>query len=340
MRRPDKQLRSVARTERRTRRVANAVLVLCLALPTLSSARRQIIERVVAVVDDEIILLSQVNQRIAPLVQRLEQIPDEGLRRQRLAELQKQALDQLIGEELIVLQARKLKLEISDNDLERAVAEVMQKNNLSREQLAAALQREGKTLAEYKTQMLRPQLLRLKVLNVTVRNRVSVSEDEIKALYQKNLRDLGVEEKVRARHIFFAVEDWSSKKHVEAAKQRAEHVLKQIASGSDFAKLAQERSDDAVTKSDGGDLGFFSRGSLPAALEREVFQMKKGETRGPLRGERGLHVIQLTDRQASSARPFAEVQSTLRNQIYSQKMEKATEAWLSELRKRSHVEIK
>ena len=68
--------------------------------------------------------------------------------------------------------------------------------------------------------------------------------------------------------------------------------------------------------------------------------MKKGDVRGPLRTPRGFHLIQLTDRKDSSAKPYKEVRRALRKQIYSEKLEKSTQAWLREVRKRSHVEVR
>jgi parvulin-like peptidyl-prolyl isomerase len=247
----------------------------------------------------------------------------------------------MIDEALIKQQARKLKLKVSDKDLELAIKDVMRKNNLTREQLEQALRQEGKSIAAYKEKILRPQLLRMRVVNVQVRSRVAVSEDEIKALYQKNLRALGVETKVRARHIFVAIPlDATGKQVIERRRYAAALLAKAKKKGADFAALARKYSQDSVTRADGGDLGYFGRGTLPARIEAVVFSMKKGEVRGPLRAERGYHVIKVVDRKESSARPLSEVKEDLRNQLYMQKVEKATKAWLQELRKKSYVDIK
>lgn len=313
------------------------------ALLAAGSARaesKRVIDRVVAVVEEGIILRSDLAGRIAPLLQQLEQIPDSAMRKQKLAELQRQALDHMIGEKLIAHEARKLKVEVTDKEIERAVADVMHRNNLTRQQLEDALRREGKTLEAYKSQILRPQLLRLKVLNSTVRARVSVSEEELRAAYQKNMRELGVETKVRARHIFVVLPDRPSAAQEAERKRFAESLLAQIKRGKAFDELARQHSDDSVTRADGGDLGFFGRGTLPANVENVVFQMKKGEVSGPLRTSRGFHLIQVTERKESEARPYEEVRKELKQQLQQEKQQRATEAWLRELRKKAHVEIK
>lgn len=319
-------------------------LAAALLLSTLGAAggvQAKVVERIVAVVNKNILLLSQVNERVRPMVPQLQQIPDVTMRKQRLKQLRRQVLDHLIDEALIKHEARKLKLKISDKDLELAIKDVMRKNKLTREQLEAALQQEGKSIAAYKQKILGPQLLRMRVVNVQVRSRVAVTQDEIKALYQKNLRALGVETKVRARHIFVVIPAGANGKKVMERRRYAVSLAgKGRKKGADFAALAKKYSEDSVTRSDGGDLGYFSRGTLPANIEAVVFGMKKGDIRGPMRTERGYHVIKLVDRKESSARPLSEVKEELRNQIYMKKVEKATKAWLKELRKKSYVDIK
>jgi peptidyl-prolyl cis-trans isomerase SurA len=316
------------------------LLALILGLMFVGPARARMVERIVAVVNNEVVLLSELNERLQSFAPQLQQIADPALRQQRLEELRQQMLKMMIDEELIKYEARELKITVSDKDLELAIADVMRKNNLTREQLDGALRQEGKDIASYKETILRPQLLRLRVLNVRVRSRINVGEEEILAQYQKNMRALGVETKVRARHIFVAIPQDAGPAQIDERKRYALSLLAKIKGGEKFEEVARKFSQDSVTRGDGGDLGFFSRGTLPPSVEEVVFNMKAGEIRGPLLGERGFHLIQLVDRQESSARKLDEVKDELREQLYMQKMEKATQAWLQEVRKRSHIDIK
>ena len=323
-----------------TPRTVRPLLLLALLLVAAPAAAK-VVERIVAVVGNEIVLHSELEERVRPMARQLAQIKDKTMRAQRLDELRRQMLDMMIDEKLIALQGDKLKLSIEDKDLERAVADVMSKNNLTRKELEEALAQEGKTITGYKQQILKPQLLRLRVLNVQVRSRVSVSQDEIKALYQQNMRALGVETKVRARHIFVAVPEDADAAVTAKLKARAVELLRRVKQkDADFAAVAKEASDDPVTREDGGDLRYFGRGTLPSSIEDVVFALKKGEIRGPLRTERGFHIIKLEDRKESSARSLDEVKNQLRQTIYGQKMEKSTKAWLGELRKKTHIDMR
>jgi peptidyl-prolyl cis-trans isomerase SurA len=317
-------------------------VLLSLLLVSLVSApaAARVVERIVAVVNSQILLQSELDDRLKPLLPQLQQLPDATTRQQKLEELRRQMLNMMIDEEMIKQEAGKLKITVSDKDLELAITDVMRKNNLTREQLVEALRQEGKDLHSYRDQILRPQLLRLRVLNVQVRSRVSVGDEEIRAFYQKNLRALGVETKVRARHIFIAVPEGATPKQAADRKAVAQGLLARIKGGASFADVAKKHSQDPVTREDGGDLGYFARGTLPSTIEDVVFAMRKGEIRGPLLAERGYHLIQVVDRKESAARSFDEVKEELREQIYVQKMEKATVAWLAEVRKKSHIDIK
>ena len=311
-------------------------------LASFSSAplRAELVDGIAAVVNRQIILISELNSRLGPMAGQLDQIPDRALRQRRLSELQKQALDSMISDKLIEQEALKLKLNVTDRELANAVGQVMKRNQLTEEQLVSALRQEGKSLEDYKRTILRPQLLRLKVLNVQVRSRINIGDEEIKALYQKNLRRLGVDTKIRARHIFIAVPEGGNSSQFRVAQKEAADILARVKSGNDFSELAQKYSHDPLTKGEGGDLGYFSRGTLPAAIEDRVFAMGVGETSGALRSERGFHIVQITERKEADAKPLADVREQLFNQLYATKLEKATQAWLKEVRKRSYIDIK
>lgn len=315
-------------------------LIFVFVLGAFSAAEARIAERIVAVVNREIVLLSELTEQLRPWQKQLEQIKDPESRKKKREEVMRKFLDRIIGYKLVEQEARKLQLTISEQQLEAALKNIMQRNNLTLEQLEAALKQDGKTLEAYKQKFLRQELIRAQVINVRVKSRVSVSEDEIRSKYQQNMRDLGVETKVRARHIFVHISNTASEKLVAERKTHAEALLKELKAGADFIKLAKEKSEDPVTRSEGGDLGFFARGTLPPHVEDVLFTMKKGEVKGPFRTSRGFHIIRLEDRKDSSARPLEDVRNQLFNQLMTEKMEKATQSWLNELRRRSHVDVR
>ena len=112
------------------------------------------------------------------------------------------------------------------------------------------------------------------------------------------------------------------------------------ASHEDFAKLAREYSDDAATRKDGGDLGYFGKDILPKPIEELVFSMNVGEVAGPVRADHGFHVIKLVDRKTVAAKPLGEVEDEIRMQLRQREMDKQTKAFLADLRKKNLVDIR
>ena len=123
-------------------------------------------------------------------------------------------------------------------------------------------------------------------------------------------------------------------------KPPAAWPLSRARAGEDFGKLAREMSDDAATRAEGGDLGYFGKDMLPKAIEEMVFAMKIGEVRGPVRADRGFHVIKLVDRKTKDPKPLDEVKDDIRIQLRQKDMERQTKIYLAELRKKTLVDIR
>jgi parvulin-like peptidyl-prolyl isomerase len=317
--------------------------------PATPSPKGATVERVVAVVDGDVILSSELEERVAPVLTALAQEDggrgEDGLpapdKEQRAAQIRQEALDRMVDEELLMAQARQLKLTVTGADVDKAIDEVKKNNHLGDDQLIEALRQQGYTYASYR-QDLRRQIIRLKVLQVAVRPRVSVSDEEVQTFYNDSVRGLseGASAKVHARHIFIEVPEGGPKALVAARRKQAEELMVRARAGEDFADLARRYSQDPATKEDGGDLGIFGRGVLPKELEDVVFSLQPGEVRGPIVTPQGLHIVRMIERVGQGARPLGEVKEQIRNQLYQQELEKQTRLWLQELRKKSHVETR
>ena len=310
-------------------------LALALAAP---AARARVVGRVAAVVGDSIVLASEVEERVAPLLVDANQIRDPDKRAARSSALRREVLDRLIDDELIVQQAAELKLTISNEQVDASIEEIKKQNNLNDDQLREALRGQGMTMAAYRADLKR-QLLRFRVLNIAVGSKVNISDDEVRAYYERHMKD-GTNVQVRASHVFIAIPEGADAQVVAEKQAQAQKVLERAKAGEDFAKLAKESSDDAATRAEGGDLGYFGKDMLPKPIEEIVFAMKVGDIRGPIRADRGFHVIKLVDRKLKDAKPFDEVKDDIRMQLRQKDMERQTKSYLAELRKKTLVDIR
>jgi peptidyl-prolyl cis-trans isomerase SurA len=187
---------------------------------------------------------------------------------------------------------------------------------------------------------IKKQITRLRAVSQLVRPRVQVTDDQVRAHYEKMSGQSAVVTEVHLRHILIALPEKPSPAQVDGARRRAGELVERARGGEDFAGLAKEHSGDPTTKGEGGDLGWYKRGELPTEWEEIVFGMEPGETRGPVQGPRGLHVFQLVENKTETVRPFDEVKEGLREQLYQEEMEKQTKVWLQELRKKAHIDVK
>jgi peptidyl-prolyl cis-trans isomerase SurA len=311
------------------------------APPVASSTPEKVatIERIVAVVNAEIVLLSEAKDRAAQLGQ---PIDDHGttLAEKRQAETALHTIvDRMVDDILVLQQAGELKLTVEESEVDRAVDEVQKQNKLDHDQFVHALSEQGYSIGTYRKD-LRKQLLRLKVVNTAVRARINITDEVVKAFYEQSARQAGVHRQAHVRHVLVVVPEGADPKDIERRRGIAVRVLEQARAGEDFAALAKNYSDDASTKDTGGDLGWVKQGETDA-LGDVIFAMDEAnEVRGPIRTGKGFEVVQLVEKKEGDLKPFAEAKEQIRNTLYQTQMEKQTTMWLAELKKKAHVEVR
>lgn len=319
------------------KRVLAAAILLPLSLAPVGASARTV-EKVAAVVGENVVLASEVEEKAAPLMSEVGRMPDPDKRSARASALRREVLDRLIDEELILQQATELKLSISSEQVDASIEEIKKQNNIDDDQLRDALKGQGMSMAHYRADIKR-QLLRFRVLNIAVGSRVNVSDDEIKAYYERHMKG-GANTQVRASHIFISIPDGADAAAAAEKQAQAQKILERARGGEDFAKLARELSDDAATRVEGGDLGFFGKDMLPKPIEELVFSMQPGDIRGPVRADRGFHVIKMVDRKIKPPKPLDDVKDEIRMQLRQKDMERQTKNYLQELRKKTLVDIR
>jgi peptidyl-prolyl cis-trans isomerase SurA len=304
-----------------------------------NAGKKVSLERVVAVVNDAIILQSELDARLVPVRAEAEQIADPAERKRRLAKLASQVLDEMVNEDLIVQAAEAAKIEVDSAEVQAALDEIKQNNKLDDAGLQQALAQQGYTLQAYKSD-LRRQLLRLRAVNQLVAPKVTVTDEDIKARYDELARRSAAISAVRLSHILIKLSEHPTEQELAAAKDKAAKAIDRVKGGEEFAKVAGDVSDDTSTKASGGELGWFERGSINPDWEGIVFSMDKGDVRGPVLGPDGLHVFFVSEIKKSELKPFPEMKEQLQRELRRRDLDKATQTWLDELRKKAYIEIK
>jgi parvulin-like peptidyl-prolyl isomerase len=296
-----------------------------------------VVDRVVAVVNQEIITLSEVEKWTNPLKQEIV-TKDRLEKKDRVEMLCRQVLEKLIEEKLIDQEVKKSGIKISSKEIEATLEEIKRRNAVTQEGLEKALAVEGLTLETYKEQVGK-SLQRKKLISWSLKVEARDGERELREFYQKNLDRYRTNETYRPGHILFAIPKEATPEEMGEIRRKAQKVLERIKGGEDFGEMALLYSEDASSKNR-GDLGIFKKGELFPAFEREALRLKVGEVSGIVRSEFGFHIIKLLDRKGMDPFPFEEVQERVKADYYESEMEKAFEQYVSTLKEKAVIEIK
>jgi peptidyl-prolyl cis-trans isomerase SurA len=305
-----------------------------------NAGRKVVVERVVAIVNDAIILASELDARMVPVRAEANQIQDPKERERRLVKLTSQVLDEMVNEELIVQAAEAAKVEVEASEVQTALDEIKSSNNLDDAGLAQVLAAQGYNIANYK-QELRRQLLRLRAQNQLVAPKVQITDEDVRAKYDQMQRRSESVSAVSLSHMLFKLPEHPDENQLKAAKEKAAKAVTRVKGGEDFSKVAAEISEDDSTKATGGALGWFQRGSMAnPEWEPIVFAMEKGDVRGPISGPQGLHVFLVSEVKKTEVKSYQDLKEQLTRDLRRREMEKQTQTWIEELRKKAYIDIK
>jgi peptidyl-prolyl cis-trans isomerase SurA len=293
-----------------------------------SAAHADVVERVVATVNNEAIFLSDLRVRAVPFLPQVADARTETERMARLKELYEELLTFLIDEKLIQQIARQSGIRVTDADIDTAIENMRLQNNMTEEQFNQALEAQGFTQTQYRMEM-RKQLLRLKVMNERVRSRVNVTEEEVRARYEERARSTGNDVRFQVSHFLVPVEEGASATDVAAVRQEAETIR---------AELTPENFDARAAELGGGELGWISPGDLPTELDQALGRLRAGEISTPIRASTGFHVFFVKDRQVGSDFPsYEDMKQELYREMLDAAMVRQEKIFLDEIRRKAVI---
>lgn len=303
--------------------VMGACLVLLL-LPQAGLA--EVVDRIVAEVNDEIITLSEL-QNMARTMEAQTGMKPTG---RESREMQRQMLEALIDRKLAKAEAKRRGITVSDKELDQAMAGFRQRNNLADDAaLSKALSQAGLTLKELK-QRIEDQIIQDRLLTITVGKKVAVSEADVRRIYEGKFKEGGAQVHLRVMMLPFPPGGTEAQK--EELKNRAETILKEVKQGGFFPDVAQKHGVSAT------DLGFVALNDIDPRLAEYISSLKPGEV-APVQTPEGLQIIQLAGRRTGQARPFEEAAPEIRKMLMQQGMEKNFLEWVKTLRGKAHIKV-
>ncbi|MCG6965094.1 MAG: peptidylprolyl isomerase [Chromatiaceae bacterium] len=275
----------------RLRTLLPIVLVLLSAFATgAEDADRLLIDRIIAVVGEDVVMLSELRDEATKLELRLRQkgvspMPPAGA-------IQKQAFDSLVLKKLQLAEAARLGIEADEETMSRAIEAIAENNHMTVAELRDALQAEGMDFDSFRRSM-RDEIIIRRLRSREVTNRIQVTKSEVDSYLERSGSTDG-RTAVHLLYILIAVPEGASPAQREEMRVKAADVAERLQKGADFRAIAQQVS-EGQNALQGGDLGWIDVNSVPPLVQPYVAKMNKGETRGPISAGRGFHIIQLAD---------------------------------------------
>jgi peptidyl-prolyl cis-trans isomerase C len=248
----------------------------------------------------------------------------------KLADLRRQALMQIVDEELQFQDGVRGGLRVADREVEAALADAMARYP-SRKAFTTALAQSGATMTDMRRE-LRRRLTIARALDLNVTSRCAVDRDEAQRYFAQHPERFVEPERLRIHAITIGVEPSGGTAAWAAARTRADEVRRQLADGADFESLATRYSTDTATAAKGGDMGLVHRGSLSQAFEAVAAALRVGETSAIVETIYGYHLIRVTEILPPRPRSFADVGERLQQDLSAERCTSAKDAWLASLR--------
>ncbi len=303
--------------------LAVLALALAFAAPPVVCATR-IHDRIVAIVNSEVITESDVLTEIRPEVERITHAYRGDEQAWRIRHAHHVAITKLVERKLQLQQAKAKGVDVSDEDVARTVEEMKKQGD-------PIDPNDKKTL-----QAIREQILLMRVVEREVRGGITVGESEMRRYFKEHESRFALPEEYTLSQILIRPRSGESQ---EEARARAQKVVDGLKAGESFEELALRYS-DGVNASRGGRLGLVRQGELHAPIEQALATKQPGDTTEAIETPDGIHIIRVDDRRPRQFRPFEEVRAEIQSLVFAQKSEDFFQSWLADLKDKAYIEIK
>jgi peptidyl-prolyl cis-trans isomerase SurA len=304
----------------------------------INAKSAEIVDRIVAVVNDDVITLIELNDSLKPYTEKIRSLgyPSEK-EKELLFKVRADMLDRLIDEKIEDQEIKRSKVEISEEQIDKTIERVKQTNYLTDEQLRAALAKDGLNMEAYR-EKIKGELLRERLVNLKVKSKIVITKEDIKAYYEKHIQEYGGKQKYHLRNIIMQVPLFSDSEKKLEIKAKMDEILEKLKAGESFKALATKYSESPAA-SDGGNLGKFEFDSLSPQLQKAIEKIKPGEFTPVLDTDQGYQIFFLEEISSAQGKTLEEVTPEIQGKLYNESIDKKYQAWIGDLRKQSVIKI-
>jgi peptidyl-prolyl cis-trans isomerase SurA len=293
-----------------------------------------IIDKIAVVVNDEIITDGEIEKAIAPLYEQYRAIYRGSELLAKLEEAKQKVVEQLVEERLILSQAKKLNIEVDEQDIDKKVAETQNRFG-SKEEFEKALAAQRLSLKDLRSRY-REQLMSRGLVDEKVGSKITITPVEASNYYNAHKEEFVLPEEIKLDNILVSP---AGSLGPQKAAELAKEIARRLKEGGDFAGLAKVYS-EGPGASDGGSMGYVKRGELMPEIEKVVFNMKEGEVSDMIQTHLGYHFFKVEEKMASRARPYTEAQAEVEEAVFREKIKDKLKGWIEGLKKNAYIAFK
>lgn len=312
------------------------VAAVLLAAPSARAA--QTLDRILVVVNDEIITDSDLNQVLYPLITRLRATATGADLDAKIQETRKSILKDMISDRLILSAAKALdpryKIVAEAAEIDTMVTEMREKFP-SEEVFDKVMKEQGMSRKKLRDRFAE-DIMKRKMVDFKVKSRVTLSPGEIKEFYDTHPGEFEGVPEVRARQILVRAGTTRSE---ELAKSTMQSIVDQLQQGADFAELAKTYSESSDAAA-GGEMDWTRKGRFMARIDNAIFKLEPGQTSDPIQTQLGLHLFKVDEKRVSDGLTYQEAIPRIENYLYKKKVADELKIWLDEMRGKAFISIK
>ncbi|MBI2342393.1 MAG: peptidylprolyl isomerase [Deltaproteobacteria bacterium] len=299
------------------------------------AASADTIERIVAIVGSDIITLYELDRAMAPFVTEINNSANKEL---KFKNVRSEVLGRLVDNLLLKQAIENSKIAASNDEIVKAIQNVLKQNHISIDVLKAELAGKGISYDSYKKDI-EQNIQRIKFINQEIGSQIKISDEDMRDYYKKNMSQFGVNQSIHIAQIVLPFEQATTKEQALELKNQANDILKQARSGKSFAQLAKEYS-KGPNAENGGDLGLIDPANLLPEISSALEKMKAGQISEPILSPAGYHIVYLIDRAQTTEADFDKLKDKIYDRMYEQRVMEELNQYIAEQKKKTYVEIR
>jgi len=323
------------------KKFAFLIVSACLFQAAASSvaAAAQLLDQVIAVVNDEAITQSELDSLLRPIYEDYKQRYSGDKLFRELNDARTKLLNQLIEDRLVYQEAKEMKIEADPLKIDEQI-EMFQNKFPNSQAMEKALNDQGVTLHGLRERLEKQEMVRI-LHDREIRSKVVISPSEIEKYFEEHPDEFTSKDFVRVRSITIKKSDEAREKGLkdEDALAKMQAIVKGLKEGGDFAKLAKDNSQDVNAK-EGGLGDWVERGAMIESIDQEIFKLKPGESSEVIETPMGYHLFRCEETRAGSKRTLEEVREDIYETLYRQKSETRFNEWLVDLKRKAYISVR